>query len=202
MVLRVTRYGGVNSSKPAFWCSSEFFEACLLVFVEEELDEGAFEARAETAVDRETGTGNLGATFKVKNAKAFAESLVVDAGEVIVLGVVVKRDRTVFFDNVIAGVLAFRRTRSDVRNVHEHFGLLVVKFLELLVEFVNLVAEFACGGLGFVSVFALLLEFANALGLGVAFALEAFDFGEERAAFAASTSRRLTVVYFFSVSAI
>ena len=95
---------------------------------------------------------------------------------------VVKRNRTVFFDNVVRTVLAFRRTRSDVRNVHEHFGLLVVKFLELLVEFVNLVAEFACGGLGFVSVFALLLEFANALGLGVTFALEAFDFGEERAA--------------------
>ena len=168
MVLRVTRYG---------------FEAVLHVFVEEELDEGAFQAGTETTVDREAATGNLRATFEVENAEAFAQSLVVHAGEVVVLGVVVGRNRTVFFNNVIRAVLAFRRTRSDVRHVHEHFGLLVVEFLELLVEFVDLVAEFACGGLSFVCVFALLLEFANALGLCVAFALEAFDFGEERAAF-------------------
>ena len=152
------------------------------MFVQEELDEGAFQAGTEAAVDREAGTGNLGAAFEVEDAEAFAEGLVVHAGEVIVLGVVVKRNRTVLLDHVVARVLAFRGTRGNVRHVHEHFGLLVVEVLELLVEFVDLVAERAHGGNGFVGVFALLLQVANLLGFGVAFALEAFHFGEERAA--------------------
>ena len=53
----------------------------------------------------------------------------------------------------------------------------------LLVEFVDLVAESAHGGHGFVGVFALLLQVTDLLGFGVAFALEAFHLGEERAAF-------------------
>ncbi len=161
----------------------EFFEAVLHVFVQKELDEGAFQAGTETAVDRETTTGNLRATFKVKNAEAFAQSLVVHAGEVVVLGVVVKRNRAVLLDHVVRTVLAFRGARGDVRHVHEHFGLLVVEVLEFLVKFVDLVAEGAHGCYGLVGVLALLLEVANLLGFGVAFALEAFHFGEERAAF-------------------
>ena len=154
----------------------EFFEAVLHVFVEEELDEGAFQAGTPAAVDREAGTGNLGAAFEVEDAEAFAEGLVVHAGEVVVLGVVVKRNRAVLLDHVVRAVLAFRGTRGDVRHVHEHFGLLVVQILELLVKFVDLVAQGAHGGHGLVGVLALLLEVANLLGFGVACGVLLFGF--------------------------
>ena len=67
-------------------------------------------------------------------------------------------------------------------------------FLELLVQLVDLVAQGTHGGYGFVSVLALLLEVADALGFGVAFALEAFHLGEERAAFVID-SQHVTKAY-------
>ena len=153
------------------------------MFVKEPLDESAFKTGTETAVNRETISGNLCAAFEVKNAKTFTEGLVVNWGEIAVLRVIVKWKRTILFDDVIARILAFWRTWSDVRNVHEHFGLLEGEILELLVEFVDLVSEIAHGLYGFIGVFAFLLEFTNLFGFRIAFAFETFHFGEKRTAF-------------------
>ena len=153
------------------------------MFIEEPLDQGAFQAGAESAVNREAVAGNFGAAFKIKNAQAFAEGFVIDGLKIPIFGVEIKGNRPVFFDHVVARVFAFRSLGGDVRNVHQHFCLLVIQFLELFIETVNFVAEIPHGFYRFVGIFAFLFQFANPLGFCIALAFQFFHFSKKRAAF-------------------